>query len=473
MRFRPLLNRAARAQGWALITSALCLALTACGAAGANSAPAKGWTDITPPDSRQVTAYAVSPDIPGLLLAEIGGRSAVSAAPPLPAQLWRSRDGGATWQTLDNLHPPASFGLLMPPGGHGMIFAQDPLQNMIYASDDAGTTWRTLRDTDPNAYGPVQEWTWLAGAVAIGGRLYAGGVAAGWGGQTVATDRFSVSDDLGGTWRPLEASIDPAGPQAITQAIAPLDAAGASWLRLVATGEGPSGGATVERSADGGVTWRIISTALSSGKQLMQARLATNTARPGKVCATLTTWGATMTPVETPASSPASSPTANAFHGGAALAAPLAPNPPAPEPKDISLLASDDGGATWRGGEIVALHGLYGGIVNPGVQMSADGACYVATAEARGLLTPQVDEKTILWRLATGATAATQVWTITDRGVLSFFLAPGDAGKPERMIALTRISGAGDGETISCGQDCTTLRDGGVYRLVWQPLPAA
>jgi hypothetical protein len=49
-------------------------------------------------------------------------------------------------------------------------------------------------------------------------------------------------------------------------------------------------------------------------------------------------------------------------------------------------------------------------------------------------------------------------------------LAPGGSGSAERVIALTRISGPGDGDAESCGPGCTTLHDGGAYRLIWQPL---
>lgn len=463
--------RPAHARGWALIVGALCLALclalAACGGQGAKSAPPSGWTDITPPDSRQLARYVVSPDTPGLMLASIGGYTSVSAAPPLPAQLWRSRDGGASWQSLDNLHPPSGFGLLMPLGGHGLVFAQDPLKGALSMSDDAGTTWRTIYTTNPNAHGPVDEWTWLSGAVAIGGRLYAGGVAPGWGGMSAGTSRFAVSDDHGLTWRVIEASADPAGPNTITQAIAPLDATGATWLRLISDGSGPSTHAAVERSSDGGVTWRVLSPSLPAAVGLMQARFSTDTAHPGRVCAALTTWDITTDS----AANPTATPTTSAFRGGAALAA--APAPPAPMPKDIALLVSDDGGATWRGGVVLALRRYYGGVVAPGAWMAADGSCAVATSQVGDMFSPKTSEKTTLWRLSAGATTVTAMLTMTDRGVLNVFHAPGGSGASERLIMLTRIPGPHDGQEISCGQGCTTYRDDGAYRLIWEPLPPA
>lgn len=446
---------------WALAMVAFCLVLGACGAAGASSAPLHGWTDITPPDSGQRAQYAVSPDTPGLILATIGGSAQESVAPPPPARLWRSRDGGASWQSLDSLSVRSGTSLAMPPGGKGLVFAQDPLEFAISVSEDAGTTWRTLpSDPPPNALIGA-EWTWLAGAVVVGGRLYAGGAAPGFGGMPAGTSRFSVSDDHGVTWRAVEASADPAGAGAVTQAIAPLNAAGSAWLRLVVVGGyGPSTHFAVERSADGGVSWRLLSTTLPSEGWFRSAAFSADPTHPGHICATLTTYD----------DSTGATPTAGgAFHGGAAIVT----GPPAPEPQDVALLASDDGGMTWRGGEVSALRRVYGGVVPAGVRMSADASCYLATSQSGGFSGAQPDAEATLWRLAPGAQAATALFTMTGRSMLSLFLAPGASGASERVIALTRISGPGDGQQISCGQGCLSYRDGGIYRLVWEPLQAA
>jgi len=61
-------------------------------------------------------------------------------------------------------------------------------------------------------------------------------------------------------------------------------------------------------------------------------------------------------------------------------------------------------------------------------------------------------------------------WAMAGRLVPFLALAPNGAGAGERVIALTRISGPGDGDSVSCGPGCTTLHDGGFYRLIWQPL---
>ncbi|HEX5572075.1 MAG TPA: hypothetical protein VFX31_11835, partial [Ktedonobacterales bacterium] len=100
----------------------------------------------------------------------------------------------------------------------------------------------------------------------------------------------------------------------------------------------------------------------------------------------------------------------------------------------------------------------------------ADGSCYLATDQQNSPFDVGPDVLATLWRLAPGAAQPVAQWAMAGRLVMSLALAPGGAGKPERVIALTRISGPGDGESESCGPGCTTLRDAGAYRLIWQPL---
>ena len=443
----------------------LSLALAACGAAGVGSGggstpPPTGWTDITPPDTGQITHYAISPDIPGLILAVIGGHTQASADPPATARLWRSTDGGASWELLDSLSVRTSVALDMPAGGHGLVFAVDQLANNVFVSANAGTTWRSL----PTSMQPgASPQGWPFSAVVVAGRLYAGGITAGFGGMPTGTSRFVVSDDHGQTWRTVEASADPAGANMTTDAIAPLDTRGSAWLRLVSNGYGYATQYAVERSDDGGVSWRILSRSLPLSGNVVDGSLAVSAAHPGRVCAALTTWDNTPT-TETPL------PTPNA----AALTAQAGQLPisyPPPRPLDVWLLASDDSGQTWHGARVLALRRYFGGVVGPGVSMSADGACSLATSQAGGPF-GQSSALANLWRLAPGATQPTALWTMTDRSLLNLFLAPGSAGGGERIIALTRIAGPHDGQTISCGPGCQTMRDDGSYRLIWQPLPS-
>lgn len=453
-----------RAWTWLSVACAICLSLAACDLpyGGMNSAPPPGWTDITPPDTRQDAVYAVSPDIPGLIIAIIGGYSQTSAGAPPIAQLWRTTNGGANWRPLDNLSVRAGTQLVMPPGGHGLVFADDPLGNNIFVSKDSGASWRTLPAMSTSDTAENDEWAWLSGAVAIGSHLYAGGVAPGWSGLESGATGFSISDNDGFTWRPLETTPDSAGSGMITQAIAPLDASGATWLRLVARGGtlSPMGSdltprIAIERSTDGGVTWTALAQQPHIAGYLIGAQLSADPTHPGHVCASLT-------------SNALSTPTGSASRGGAAI---LVHGSPPPRPLDISLFATSDRGASWRGDVTVKLRKVYGWAVAPGVRMSADGSCYLAIFQVDSIEGPPTGAKGTLWRLTPDASAAATVFTFFDRQLRGLFLAPGSSGAPERFIALTRISGPGDGETISCGQGCYTYRDAGIYRLIWEPAP--
>lgn len=428
---------------------------------------APAWlTDITPPDTGQVVQYAASPDVPRLLLATIGGYSRVSADPPPVAQLWRSTDGGASWRSVDSLSILAGAEVAMPPGGHGLAFVYDPLGQgpAISVSADAGASWRSLPTNSTNDDTVAQEWTWLSSAVAIGSRLYTGGVAPGWGGLQSGAKGFSVSNDSGFTWRSIEMSADPAGEGMITQAITPLDATGSAWLRLSAQGSilSPMGSGlpsrlAIERSNDGGMSWRVLAQTPRVAGELWSARLSTDPVQPGKVCVAVTT-------------NTLSSSGGGALKGRATLAV---VGPPAPTPLDVSLFVSGDSGASWSGGVVARLHGVYGGPVPPGVRIGADGSCYLAIAQVGNVIGAPTDIKGALWRLDPGVSTATPVFTMTDRELRMLTLAPGASGESQRLIALTRNSGPGDGQSISCGQNCQTYRDGGIYRLIWEPLPSA
>ncbi|HZC04848.1 MAG TPA: sialidase family protein, partial [Ktedonobacterales bacterium] len=330
-----------------------------------------------------------------------------------------------------------------------------------------GTTWRRLPLVTTPYSTMTDEWNWLSGAVVLNGRLYAGGVAAGFGGLASGSARFSVSSDHGFTWHVIEAGVVPAAPSSTIQAITPLDAHGSMWLRLVVQGTGQTVRAAFERSSDGGVTWSVVSRDLPvGGDRLLSAQLATDATHSGRVCASLTMLdGANVTtpPTATPFST--SAPTGAASQSGSA-----AISMPPPEPKDVSLLASDDDGATWHGGVVAALRRGFGGAIPSGVGMSPNGACYLATSQTANFIQPASGAVASFWRLAPGETQPTSEWSITSRSLLSVSLQP-DGNGAARVIALSRISGPGDGQKVSCGAGCYTARDGGVYRLIWQPAP--
>ncbi|HEX2349167.1 MAG TPA: sialidase family protein [Ktedonobacterales bacterium] len=444
----------------ALIIGALGLLLAGCGQVFpvANTAPPSGWTDITPPDSGQRAQYAVSPDIPGLIIATIGGRAQTSADPPPAARLWRSVDGGASWQSLDSLSPRSGSSLIMPPGGHGLVISVDVLDASVSISRDEGMSWRTVPvNTISETLNPPTLIDWLSGAVGLNGRLY-----------TSSGRFFSVSDDGGLTWRTIETDADPTVTRQFRAAIAPLDSSGASWLRFGSKPNATNTPVVVERSDDGGTTWRIIAPPLPITTTVMySARLATSGVHPGRVCAAVTVNDSAPNvaapPTVTPASTAPPQPSVSPGTQGAV-------SYPAPLDKDVVLLTSDDDGATWHGGVVEALRRRFGGAVPPGVQMSADGSCYLATQQQSSPFDVGVDVLATLWRLAPGAAQPVAQWAMAGRLVQFLALAPNGAGAGERVIALTRISGPGDGDSVSCGPGCTTLHDGGFYRLIWQPL---
>lgn len=453
------IERGARWGRLALVMGALGLLLAGCGHTfpGANTAPPSGWTDITPPDSGQSAQYAVSPDIPGLIVALIGGRAQASADPPPDARLWRSQDGGATWQSLDSLTPRSGSYLFMPSGGHGLVISLDTLETSVSVSRDEGSTWRTKPLNLPNNEPGMEEVNLLYGAVSVGGRLYSGG-----GGH------LSASDDGGLTWRTNETGPDPLNASMGTAAIAPLDASGSSWLRLASQSNGAVAQSAIERSDDGGATWRVVTQQLpvASGP-VFSAQFAASAAHRGRVCLAMTVEDSNpnvaAAPTVTPASTAPPQPTVSPGKRGDV-------SYPPPQEKDVALLASDDGGQTWHGGVVEALRRRYGDIVQPDVGMSADGSCYLATSQASNPFGVGAYTLATLWRLAPGATQPQAQWAMAGRGLLYLALAPGGPGSTERIIALTRIAGPGDGDAESCGPGCMTLHDGGGYRLIWQPL---
>jgi hypothetical protein len=120
--------------------------------------------------------------------------------------------------------------------------------------------------------------------------------------------------------------------------------------------------------------------------------------------------------------------------------------PPPPQPRDVALLASDDGGATWHGGTVVQYRREYGGLVaGQGVSMSDRGYCYLGTTVARFT----ADDTTTIWRLALGAGSTPQAVEQLHGVLLSDFalgLAPG--GRGERFFGVA--DKAGPLQVITC-----------------------
>lgn len=431
--------------------------LTGNGASGgASGSPPAGWHDVTPPASGTLVSYAVSPDVPGLIVACIGSFGHVSAAPPGPATLWRTRDGGATWHQLDASGLLAGCRVTFPAGGHGLLFALNDFgaAPFIRVSPDAGDSWRTLSLASTGEDGGIQaEWDQLVASVMRDGLLYAPGVATGAGDNGASMSLFSVSADDGQTWKAVEAAPDPLLRQGYTvQAIAADYRQPGAWFRLIAPSYGAgSGPATLEHSGDGGATWTPTSTVGPVGSYYGQGRatLVTTPAQPGRLCAG-------MNP-DTDIAQPDTSPSPDAglaapAHGGVLAGPPYLP------PRAVALYGSDDGGQHWRGSVVVGHDRVNGRSVSPGVAVDAHGGCYLAgTSSPRGGQGEDQFTATV-WRLVPGATTPEVVVALARVGMETFAVAPGGAGGlSERLVAEVLTISHSDTRSESCGTGCVSI----------------
>lgn len=396
--------------------------------------PPAGWQTRTPPTGEQFASYAVSPDVPGLIVACIGDQTPhVSAGKMGPAHIWRSRDGGRHWQQLPS---PLTAGcsLTMPPGGSGMIFASDPLgQGAISVSRDGGDTWRQIATPiqAPNAQ-RGDPFALLGHTVYRDGRLYGLGATI-----------LSVSDDDGATWTPQESSPDPLVKQSyVPLSLAADYSAPKAWFRVL--GRGPnameqnaasaaaSSAAYLQHSADDGRTWTTLSPTGPTGAPYSYQRgslsIATTPSHPGRVCAAFAAAVGQLTRAS-----------AAAHPAGAALAAlgavpAITLGPPYREPLDVAIEASSDGGHTWTGGTIV--HHQHNEGSAGGAAMDQQGNCFLAdNAPGSGAAGTPTSDATI-WRLRPGQTAAEPAYTIPGRSAQSLGVSPSGEGQSAQLLAV-------------------------------------
>jgi hypothetical protein len=446
--------------GGALV--ALVVLLVACGREDytpsvAPFQPPSGWHNITPPTDEPLAHYAVSPDVPGLIVACIGDKTAhTSAAPVGPAHIWRSRDGGATWQRLAVNDFYAGCDVALPAGGHGTIIAGDfltPGQNtpqFIEVSHDQGDTWTTIAS---NATGGIQTlYDLLARGVYRGGVLYATGQLDPNNPSSDASVRFSASRDDGRTWTGIEAAPDPLLAQDFSvPAIAADQRAPGAWFRVLGRSEtwfGQSAmtvtapAAMLEHSTDGGQTWTALgpvgpvgTTAALAYSGPYALALASVASMPGRVCAAFdATFGPSAPP---PPSTPPADATPTVPFGAApaGLAQPPLPSPqtgpPYIPPTLTALAASDDGGRTWYGAT-VAQHTHNGGGGGGDVALDATGGCYTVDDTLTDNPDPRAQVPGVdatVWRLAAGAPTPQKIAEMTGYylGVVGVTTAPGNA----------------------------------------------
>jgi hypothetical protein len=339
-------------------------------------APPAGWQTRTPPTVEQFASYAVSPDVPGLIVACIGDQTPhVSAGQMGPAHIWRSRDAGRHWQKLEVSGFYAGCGIALPAGGRGTVVVLNHLDTEEYVavSHDAGDTWKTVASE-----GSVQwdrevvrsTFNSLSTGIYRDDRLYALTPT-----QTTADRQpgaylakvLAYTPDDGATWIPIETTPDPLGAQGfLALTIAADYRAPAAWFRVLARGPYPAQSsaasaavfpaAYLQHSTDDGRTWTTLGPIGPGGPtgaaryyyELGSVGIATTPSHPSRICASFVASQLTRT------GAAARTDGALTALGAAIPAVPaIALGPPYREPLDVALEASSDGGHSWTGGTIV------------------------------------------------------------------------------------------------------------------------
>jgi hypothetical protein len=439
------------------------IGLAACGAATGNPyQPPADWHDITPPTGEQITSYAISSDVPGLIVACIGDQTAhTSAAPMGPAHIWRTRDAGAHWQRLPTTHFYGGCRVALPAGGHGTVFAENYYSaQFISVSHDAGDTWQTLATSadlqavfvlfSAGVYRDGQLYS-LGAGVYRDGQLYSlGAIARGQAGSALPGSLFASTDD-GRTWDTLDASADPlAGQGFFATGLTPDYRTPGAWYRLMAqayqgfssNAQGGAGStssslpATVlEHSSDNGRTWTALgpigprgtlSYWLSPG-----AMPATTPSQPDRLCA--------------------------GFY-------PMVSAGGLDGVHDVAVYGSDDGGVTWTGATVAPSSWA----AQPVLAMDTRGNCYTAAWAGPACWTcDQLDQdSTTFWRLAPGSSASPQqIARVTDLRISTLGVAdlPGEVAP--RLLAVVYTPQPG----IICRGDICPPEVPHPPHLIWQP----
>jgi hypothetical protein len=240
-----------------------------------------GWHNVTPPGQVTNPSYAVSADMPGLILACGATLSAsLSSLGKSNLRLQRSDDGGAHWRILQApfLKGNDKCAVTAISGNPTSFFAygRQLLSNTpttFWVTHDAGETW-TQAFTTANDYDEYSVMSQLSASVLRDGVLYSL--------QGDSYDpAFSSSTDDGATWtlvlkaktagipggRIASFTADYAQPHAWYQSV---------YLNL--------GGLALEHSSDDGKTW-TISKQFAEGAGAAPTELATASAQPEQLCA--------------------------------------------------------------------------------------------------------------------------------------------------------------------------------------------
>lgn len=360
--YRRMLAATARCARTACIVVSIALAsmVSACGGAPVTSQGLQqaqphvlpqGWHAITPPSTEPVVSYSFSADTPGLVLACTGIMTVSASGMQFGAgHLWRTQTEGAHWQPLNTPLPlKAGCQASVIAGGHGAAVLYDGESGSAMVSRDAGDTWHIITQLLPNEIMPNRIEA-MAGAIYRDGRLYTSLIF-----NARVSRRFSVSDDDGLTWTPLE-QVPPYADDEMprtTEQFAPDYRAPGAWFRYSLHAKNNFSlphYVTLDHSADNGRTWSEVSRLEYSQEVLAQSGrpLISSSAYPTRLCVGLTL------PVSMPG-----------------FRMPL---------NDLALGSSEDGGVTWRYVRVTHMDKDHLRDANPYVQMDAQGNCYASTS---------------------------------------------------------------------------------------------
>lgn len=258
-----------------------------------NTVAPQGWHNVTVPGSYQtVLNYAISSDVPGLMLS-YGNQSTGSVfGHEWHITMWRTRDGGDHWQTISGPCDRASDAfticrLAVPQSGRGTFFAGLEYNSYatpaeVWVTHNAGNTWSKVTTYTPST-SEDDYFGALMNGVYRGGNLYI--LRAPNGNYEDGPLAFSRSSDDGATWTATETSpskLERQGWHVIT--FAPDYSDPHAWYRVLVRVLGNNVvPPMLEHSVDDGHSWHVIAPLGHVGTNL-GVSLGTSSAQPSRLC---------------------------------------------------------------------------------------------------------------------------------------------------------------------------------------------
>ena len=259
-----------------------------------NTLAPSGWHNVTVPGSYQtVLNYAVSSDVPGLMMSYGDQLMGNVFGHEWHIAMWRSQDGGNHWQTVNG---PCLHGFEMdticrlaaPPGGRGTFFAGVEYNSAgtpaeVWITHNAGNTWTKVTTYAPTS-SEYDYFAALTNGVYRGGNLYI--LRAPNGNYETGPLVLSRSGDDGATWEAGETSpstLERQGWHVI--AFAPdYSGAHASYRVLVRALSNNAVPPMLEHSGDDGRSWQLVAP-IGHVATNLGVTLGTSPARPSRLCA--------------------------------------------------------------------------------------------------------------------------------------------------------------------------------------------